>query len=190
MLVCVDVDYRDSSARPGDRAGGPDGGRTSAYAAAVVFANWTSSTIAAEHVVRLAEVADYESGQFYKRELPCVLAVLERVEFGIHAVVIDGYVVLDEHGTPGLGGHLWEALGHRVPIIGVAKNPFHDNPAAIAVLRGDSSRPLYVTALGTELETAAADVQRMHGRFRLPTMLKRVDRLCRDAEDPRVSLSE
>jgi deoxyribonuclease V len=172
MLVCVDVDYRDN----------PDGARTSAYAAAVVFANWTSPTAAAEHVVRLAEVADYESGQFYKRELPCVLAVLERVEFGMHAIVIDGYVLLDEHGTPGLGGHLWEALGRRVPIIGVAKNPFHDNPAAIPVLRGDSSRPLYVTALGIKVETAAADVQRMHGRFRLPTMLKRVDRLCRDAE--------
>jgi deoxyribonuclease V len=171
MIVCVDVDYR----------GGPDG-HTSALAAAVVFPDWTSSTSAAEHVVRIAEVAEYESGQFYKRELPCVLAVLEKVEFGMHAIVIDGYVVLDEHGTYGLGGHLWEALRRRVPIIGVAKNPFHDNPAAVAVLRGDSSRPLYVTALGVELETAAADIQRMHGRFRLPTMLKRVDRLCRDAE--------
>jgi deoxyribonuclease V len=171
MLVCVDVDYRD----------GPDG-RTSAFAAAVVFPDWVSSTSAAEHVVRIAEVAQYESGQFYKRELPCVLAVLEQVEFGMHGIIVDGYVLLDEHGTLGLGGHLWEAMARRVPIIGVAKNPFRgENPAAIALLRGDSSRPLYVTALGMEVETAAADVQRMHGRFRLPTMLKRVDRLCRDA---------
>jgi deoxyribonuclease V len=48
-------------------------------------------------------------------------------------------------------------------------------------LRGDSSRPLYVTALGVDVETAAEDVRRMHGRFRLPTMLKRADRLCRDS---------
>jgi deoxyribonuclease V len=170
MLVCIDVDYRD----------GQDG-RTIGLAAAVVFSDWTSPTAAAEHVVQIAEVADYEPGQFYKRELPCVLAVLERVEFGIHGIIIDGYVVLDEHGTPGLGGHLWEALGRRIPVIGVAKNPFSRPNPSIEVLRGDSSRPLYVTALGVAAETAAADVRRMHGRFRLPTVLKRADRLCRDA---------
>lgn len=167
MLVCVDVDYR-------------DGAQTTALAACVVFPDWTSATSAAEHVCRIADVAPYEPGQFYKRELPCVLAALELVEYGMHGIIIDGYVLLDEHGTPGLGGHLWEALERRIPIIGVAKTPFHENPAAIEVLRGDSSRPLYVTALGTDVATAAADVQRMHGRFRLPTMLKRVDRLCRD----------
>lgn len=171
MLVCVDVDYR----------AGPSG-RTSACAAALVFPDWPSPTSAAEHVVSIAEVADYEPGQFYKRELPCVLAVLERVEFGIHGILIDGYVVLDEHGTLGLGGHLWEQLERRIPIIGVAKNPFSRPTPAIELLRGDSLRPLYVTALGVEVETAAADVRRMHGRFRLPTMLKRVDRLCRDAD--------
>jgi deoxyribonuclease V len=169
MLVCIDVDYRD----------GPDG-RTIGFAACIVFSDWTSPTSAAEHVVQIAEVAEYESGQFYKRELPCVLAVLERVEFGMHAIVIDGYVVLDEHGTPGLGGHLWEQLERRIPVIGVAKNPFSRPNPSIEVLRGDSQRPLYVTALGIAVETAAADVARMHGRFRLPTMLKRVDRLCRD----------
>lgn len=170
MLVCVDVDYR----------AGQDG-RTSAFAAAVVFPNWTSESIAAEHVCRIDDVADYEPGQFYKRELPCVLAVLAKVDFGMHGIIVDGYVVLDEHGTPGLGGHLWAALDRRLPIVGVAKNPFHGNPAAIPVLRGDSSRPLYVTALGTDVEKSAADVRRMHGRFRLPTMLKRADRLCRDS---------
>ena len=170
MLVCVDVDYRD----------GADG-RTTALAAAVVFPNWTSSASAAEHVRRIDEVAEYESGSFYKRELPCVLAVLERVEFGMHGIIVDGYVVLDDHGTPGLGGHLWEALERRIPIIGVAKNPFHGNPAAIPVLRGDSQRPLYVTAMGIDVATVAEDVRSMHGRFRLPTMLKQVDRLCRDS---------
>jgi deoxyribonuclease V len=173
MLVCIDVDYRD----------GPRG-RTIACAAGIVFPDWASPTSVAEHVVQLDEVADYEPGQFYKRELPCVLAVLERVEFGVHGIIIDGYVILDEHGTPGLGGHLWEQLEQRVPVIGVAKNPFSRPNPSIEVLRGDSQRPLYVTALGVEAQTAAADVRRMHGRFRLPTMLKRVDRLCRDSVAP------
>jgi deoxyribonuclease V len=170
MLVCIDVDYRD----------GPNG-RTIGLAAGIVFPDWASPTSAAEHVVQIADVADYEPGHFYKRELPCVLAVLERVEFGIHGIIIDGYVVLDEHDTPGLGGHLWASLERRVPIIGVAKNPFSRTTPPIERLRGDSLRPLYVSALGIEVETAAANVHRMHGRFRLPTMLKRVDRLCRDA---------
>lgn len=176
MLVCVDVDYRD----------GP-GGNTIGCAAAIVFPDWPSPTTVAEHVISIPEVADYEPGSFYKRELPCVLAVLEQVEYGIHGIIIDGYVLLDEHGTPGLGGHLWAQLEQRIPIIGVAKNPFsRADPQgapgpAIEVLRGDSLRPLYVTALGVDVQTAAADVHRMHGRFRLPTMLKRVDRLCRDA---------
>jgi deoxyribonuclease V len=173
MLVCVDVDYRD----------GPGG--TRALAAGIVFADWASPTSAAEHVVQIAEVADYEPGQFYKRELPCVLAVLEQVEYGMHGIVIDGYVVLDEHGTLGLGGHLWEKLGRAIPVIGVAKNPFSRPNPSIELLRGDSQRPLYVTALGVDVEAAAADVHRMHGRFRLPTMLKRVDRLCRDADPTR-----
>lgn len=171
MLVCVDVDYRDAP-----------GGGTRAFAAGIVFADWASPTSAAEHVVQIAAVAEYEPGQFYKRELPCVLAVLEQVEFGIHGIVIDGYVVLDEHGTLGLGGHQWEQLGRRIPVIGVAKNPFSRPNPSIELLRGDSQRPLYVTALGVDVEAAAADVHRMHGRFRLPTMLKRVDRLCRDAD--------
>lgn len=170
MLVCVDVDYRSA-----------EDGRTSALAAAVVFPNWTSSAIAAQHVARIDEVADYEPGQFYKRELPCVLAVLAQVEFGMHGIIVDGYVVLDDRGTWGLGGYLWDALARRLPIVGVAKNPFHGNSAAIPVLRGDSSRPLYVTPLGMDAEQAAADVRSMHGRFRLPTMLGRVDRLCREA---------
>jgi deoxyribonuclease V len=75
---------------------------------------------------------------------------------------------------------LYEALGRRLPIVGVAKNRFHTNGAAIEVYRGDSKRPLFVTALGVDPQAAAIEVQRMHGEHRLPTVLKRVDRLCRD----------
>jgi deoxyribonuclease V len=168
MIACIDVDYDE------DPAG------TTATAACVVIPGWTAAKPTAEHVRKLDGIAQYVPGQFYKRELPCVLAVLELVEEQLQLIVVDGYVVLDASGTLGMGGHLYEALGRRIPIIGVAKNRFHANAAAIEVHRGGSKRPLFVTALGIETQAAANDVQRMHGEHRLPTILKRVDRLCRD----------
>lgn len=169
MIAIIDVDYTEEAK-----------GRTSARAACVVVPSWGASAASAEYLEGIEAVADYVPGQFFRRELPCILAVLERVEEPIDVVVVDSYVVLDQEGTHGLGGYLWEALGREVPVIGVAKNPFRGAPPAQQVLRGDSSRPLFVTALGVDPEAAAHDVRRMHGRFRLPTMIKRVDRLCRD----------
>ncbi|PRP93602.1 endonuclease V [Enhygromyxa salina] len=171
MIACIDVDYRQAA----------DGEPTVAIAACVVLQSWLASEAVAEVVHRIDSVPVYVPGEFYRRELPCVLAVLEQVVQRIHLVVVDGYVVLDEAGTLGLGGHLHAALGGDVAVVGVAKSPFRGNEAAIEVVRGEGKRPLYVTALGVEPAVAAEDLRRMHGRFRLPTMLKRVDRLCRDA---------
>jgi deoxyribonuclease V len=47
------------------------------------------------------------------------------------------------------------------------------------VQRGHSRRPLYVSAAGIDAETAARYIQDMHGTYRLPTLLRRVDQLCR-----------
>ena len=91
-------------------------------------------------------------------------------------VVVDGYVTLDEHGTPGLGGHLHAALGERVAVIGVAKTSFRGSGFATPVLRGTSARPLWVTAMGTAVEPAARRVAAMHGEHRIPTLLGLVDR--------------
>ena len=168
MIACVDVDYQDSQ---------PLG--TRARAACVVLARWDAEATAAEYLRELDGVADYTPGRFYERELPCVRAVLELVREPIDVIVVDGYVVLDAAGKLGMGGHLYRALGGRTPVVGVAKNPFAGAPA-IELRRGDSQRPLYLTALGLDPANAAARVRTMHGRFRLPTMLKRVDRLCRD----------
>jgi deoxyribonuclease V len=168
MIACIDVDYDESEAR-----------KTRARAACVVFSSWTAATPSAEHLRELDAVPDYVPGRFFERELPCALAVLERITQPVDLVIVDGYVVLDPSGKLGLGGHLYEALECQVPVIGVAKTRFAGAPA-IEVCRGDSARPLFVTALGVAPETAADHVRRMHGKFRLPTMLKRVDRLCRD----------
>jgi deoxyinosine 3'endonuclease (endonuclease V) len=90
---------------------------------------------------------------------------------------VDGYVVL---GTrPGLGSHLFEALDGRIPVIGVAKSEFAGSDAA-RVSRGRSGRPLFITAVGMSVETAAACIQAMHGPYRIPTLLRHVDRLARE----------
>jgi deoxyribonuclease V len=47
------------------------------------------------------------------------------------------------------------------------------------VLRGASTKPLLITAAGMPEAQAAEHVREMHGAFRIPTLLRRVDQLCR-----------
>ena len=64
-------------------------------------------------------------------------------------------------------------------MIGVAKSAFRTATHAIAVLRGTSGRPLYVTAAGMPRADAARIVRHMAGRHRLPDALRRADTLAR-----------
>jgi deoxyribonuclease V len=98
----------------------------------------------------------------------------------VELIVIDGYVWLDENRRPGFGAYLHEAMGERIPVVGVAKTRFATDDQAIEVRRGASDRPLYVTAAGIDPELAADAILEMHGAFRIPTLLKRVDSLSRD----------
>lgn len=69
-------------------------------------------------------------GEFYKRELSCILAILEDIDLAtISCIIIDGFVVLDDAGKHGLGGHLYEQLDPKVPVIGFATNiPENNRP--------------------------------------------------------------
>jgi deoxyribonuclease V len=129
-----------------------------------------------ERTAWLPDVVAYEPGEFYRRELPALRAVLAGVD-GLGQLIIDGYVDLDATGRPGLGAHAHAEFG--VPVIGVAKTAFHTATHAIPVLRGRSARPLYVTAIGLSLADAADQVRTMTGRFRLPDAIRRVDALGR-----------
>lgn len=140
-------------------------------------------TQAFEQVARISPVAEYEPGAFYRRELPCLLAVLARLPFTPSLVIVDGYVWLGAQ-RPGLGQYLYETfpVESRIPVIGVAKTSFHGNDLAVPVLRGQSKKPLFVTASGISSDDAVAAVRKLHGAFRVPTLLHRVDALCRTAE--------
>ncbi len=165
MILATDVHYAERGAT----------------AAGVLFDDWNAAQPSAAVVSRFAHVAPYEPGAFYRRELPCLLGLIREHALQPDVILVDGHVFLDDAGRAGLGKHLFDALDGRVPVIGVAKTAFVGVGDDHAVLRGDSARPLYVSAAGFDLETAKAHVRAMHGAHRIPTLLKAVDRLCRDA---------
>ncbi len=161
MIACIDVGYGD----------------TIAIAAAVTIGEWADATPLATYSVTITKVEEYIPGEFYKRELPCIQAVLAQLPVIPEVIVIDGYVWLDEYGKRGLGARLYDALGSRIPIIGVAKTSFATATNAVEVHRGGSSRPLFITAVGYEIREAEDAILGMHGSHRIPTMLTLVDRL-------------
>jgi deoxyribonuclease V len=149
-----------------------------AWAAAVLATDATLWPPVEEKTALVTDVAPYVPGEFWRRELPCLRAVLDGV-VELSVLVIDGYVDLDPSGRPGLGARAHEEFG--VPVIGVAKSRFATATHAILVLRGTSgaTNPLYVTAAGLPLPEAADMVREMAGSYRLPDALRRVDALAR-----------
>jgi len=147
-----------------------------ARAAAVLAADAVFAHVLAERTAVIPEVLPYQPGEFYRRELPPLRAVLAGVS-GLGLLVVDGYADLDPGGRPGLGAHAHAEFG--VPVIGVAKSRFRTATHAVPVVRGSSTRPLFVTAAGMPAADAADLVRRMAGRYRLPDALRRADTLAR-----------
>ncbi len=117
-----------------------------------------------------------------------MLAVLGKLP-PFDVVVIDGYVWLGGPDKPGLGAHLYEALGRQTAVVGVAKTRSKGAENACEVFRGNSKRPLFITAAGLSQDCAAEHIRSMHGLYRIPTLLKRVDELCRRAKASDESLT-
>ena len=164
MLLAFDAHYSDTSTR----------------LAAALFDDWASTEAQEIRTWEGGPAAPYQPGEFYKRELPLILTALEDFELTpLEAIIIDGYVYLNEQGRLGLGGHLYHELGERIPVVGVAKSYFRDTNAE-AVLRGESSKPLYVTAMGMPPEEAANHLRAMAGPYRMPDILAAVDRATKD----------
>ncbi len=147
-----------------------------AMAAAVLFQTYSAAEAAREYLRPIYGPLPYVSGQFYRRELPCILQLLEQFNETPDEIVIDGYVMLGDR--PGLGWHLYESFTRQIPVIGVAKSK-HKRSSGIEVLRGGSTRPLYVTSAGVDPSVASDRIRAMHGAHRLPTLLRRVDVLAR-----------
>ena len=168
-IAFVDVDYKGAGAR----------------AACVLTESWEAESPASTCVSDIETAEPYEPGNFYRRELPCIVSVLRMLPLLPEIVVVDGYVWLSSVDRPGLGARLYEALGRGTPVVGIAKTAFkgiESYTCVVRVLRGTSRNPLFVTAVGVEPDIAAQCVRRMAGKHRIPEILRITDRLCRTRE--------
>lgn len=160
MILAVDVYYKESSAK----------------AVGILF-NPGDETIKYLEVAYINTVEAYVPGEFYKRELPCILKIIEQTNLTeIEVIIIDGYVYVDNNKTFGLGAFLWKTLEEKIPVIGVAKTSFLKNKETINMLyRGESKNPLYISSIGYDLNEATDLIKEMKGNYRVPNILKLLD---------------
>ena len=87
----------------------------------ILFDNWSGENYKFETEI-IEQNEEYKPGEFYKRELPCILSLLKKIKIdNIDLIIVDGYVYLDDNLKLGLGGHLYKNLEGNIPIIGVAR---------------------------------------------------------------------
>ncbi|WP_190127647.1 endonuclease V [Streptomyces mashuensis] len=140
----------------------------------------------------------YVPGLLAFREVPAVLAALERLTVTPGLVVCDGYGLAHPRRF-GLASHLGVLTG--LPTIGVAKTPFVFAYDAPGPRRGDSAplldgaeevgralrtqegvKPVFVSVgHRVDLDRACAHVLRLAPRYRLPETTRAADSLCRRA---------
>lgn len=158
----------------------------------VVFENINSSESIYTDTIYTKVTSDYIPGEFYKRELPGIIKILEKLKEehidiwnNVKIIITDSFITL-KYGYEvwsGLGQHLADylkSIGEDKIIYGVAKSNFCDSHLiSHAIFRGESSKPLYVQSTSGEHTGVAFMIKNMHGQYRIPTMLKLVDQLSR-----------
>lgn len=167
MIILIDVDYREKAAK----------GHAAGLLSETPFESQADRIITAV----VEDVDAYQPGQFYRRELKCIDEVLKKTDIGeIEIIFIDGYADFGTDKLP-LGAYVYKE--YQIPVIGIAKNPFKGCVLKdTEVLRGNSSKPLYVTCQGVEIARAKDIVRNMAGDYRLPDLVKITDHAARDWE--------
>jgi deoxyribonuclease V len=163
---------------------------------AVVVLDAATLTVVDQAVVRERARFPYVPGLFAFRELPPLLAALEKLTATPELLICDGYGLAHPRRF-GLACHLGVLTG--LPTIGVAKSPFvgsHDEPApergAWTPIRLDGEivgralrtrhavKPVYVSqGHRISLDHACAHVLRLTPAYRLPEPIRHADRLSR-----------
>ncbi len=158
-----------------------EGGAT---AAAVAFDAWDAFEPLRTFSTRIAHVEPKpRGGQLDLRDLPCMLQLLREHALTPELIVINGTVHLDAQESPGLGQHLFHALGGQIAIVGISKTAVPGLPAQFELVREDEARPLIISSAGIDLGAAKARVRGMHGKRRVPTLMKLVARLAKNCTD-------
>ena len=171
MIIALDTYYYDGDS----------------YTVGGIFDSWVADKVS-YYVTSKRECidAEYKPGELYKRELPCIMQCLSMVNLdNVDTIIVDGFVWLSDDGKTlkaGLGQKLHETLsflhGKDITIVGVAKNKYHSEiPHCYEIKHGlESDKPLYVTCSNPNYaEHYSLLVSRMHGDYRIPTILKAVD---------------
>lgn len=162
MYLAVDVHYDDNL--------------NFARIAGALFNSKDSILPVAAYISEIEGIEDYKAGEFYRRELPCIQKLIHEHNLVVDTLIVDGFVHLNHQ--PCLGAKVAEAITSTKKVIGVAKNP-HKLMSTDTEVTRSNSRPLYVTETGVGQSEARDFVKSMHGKNRIPTMLKLVDSLCR-----------
>ncbi len=154
-----------------------------AFVAGVAFSDYSQTDPDRVYYSELKVPGDYEPDEYYKRELPCIIKLIDEHDLSPHVIIIDGYTHLDgvnkwELGDP-LSNHFFQN-DQEIAVIGVAKTPSRDTPKDREVFRGNNSKALYVQATGLDNDFSRKIISGMSGDHRLPALLRLVDKLCRD----------
>lgn len=164
-----------------------------AKAVGVIFNNWDDQEPTEVIESWSTEFGPYIPGEFYKRELPCIMDLIEKIPDlkDYDSIIIDGLARLPRE-MDGLGMKLDDELVNRgiinrmtsikPSIIGVAKSKFSgadEDAGIVKVLRGKAKNPLYVntTFYGCSSFEAGEFIKQMAGNGRIPDLLKLLDKL-------------
>lgn len=153
-------------------------------AAGVAFEAWDAPEAEKTYLSPIAEVEKKvaKPGELDLRVLPCVMQLLREHRLEPELILIDGFVHLDAEQTPGLGQHLFQALGGNTPVVGVSKTARPGLSSQYEVMREEETAPLLVTCAGIDIGAAKVRLRSMHGRKRIPTLLKLVARLAKNRD--------
>jgi deoxyribonuclease V len=147
--------------------------------AAVAFDEWGAAEASRTFTSRVSPVDPPVRSPRGAADLAGVLQLLREHALEPELIVIDGPVHLDGAEKPGWGRLLFDALGARSAVIGVSTRAVPGLPAQFEVWRDEEDRPLIVTCIGVDLGAAKVRVRTMHGRRRVPTLMKLAARLAR-----------
>ena len=154
---------------------------------ALEFDNFNDKVESKSYVDESQIASEYIPGEFYKRELPAIMSLitnkigLNTLKNNYDAIVVDGLYMLGKDHL-GLGARLKNhlmKLGIDIEVIGIAKSYYKDcEQVAGIVYRGkEATKPLYVN--GSLQKDYVEIVKNMAGEYRLPYLVKKVDKLCR-----------
>ena len=152
-----------------------------ARVAAVAFDDWAAFEGTKNYSLDIGHIEKPAKGELDLRALPWFIQLLDANRLQPEVIVLDGFVHLDTQETPALGRRLHDTLGGRTAVIGVSKSVFKgtDTPDQFCIFREDETPALVVTSAGIDLGAAKARIRAMHGRKRMPTLMKLAARIAK-----------